>query len=62
MMCRVSTRDVILFLALVSVLCLSAAQLVQAADVNEPRFDKEGNLLRPGVAYREWIYVGTPRV
>ena len=30
-----------------------------ASVIAEPRFDDEGNLLRPE-NYREWIYVGTP--
>ena len=30
-----------------------------AAQTMDPRFDTDGNLLRPE-GYREWIYVGTP--
>ncbi|ETX01162.1 MAG: hypothetical protein ETSY1_08485, partial [Candidatus Entotheonella factor] len=60
MMFRVWTRQAILFLSLVTALWISIALPVVAQEVNEPRFDQEGNLLRPGVGYREWIYVGTP--
>ena len=58
MMFRVGTCHAIWFLGLIAALCI--VQPVLAADVNEPRFDNEGNLLRPDVGYREWIYVGTP--
>ncbi len=54
------TWQTISLMSFVIALSLSIAPSVKAADVDEPRFDKEGNLLRPGIEYREWIYVGTP--
>ena len=49
-----------LLLGLLAILSFYSASSVIAADVNEPRFDAEGNLLLPDAGYREWIYVGTP--
>ncbi len=44
-------------IALASVATLGAAP---GADLPKPTFDKDGNLNRPDVRYREWVYVGTP--
>ncbi len=54
-------RRATLLLSLLTVFSLSYTSLGTAADVNEPRFDPQGNLLLPDEGYREWIYVGTPR-
>ncbi len=53
------TRRVTLLLSLIAGLTICFASLVTGADVNEPHFDQEGNLIRPE-GYREWIHVGTP--
>lgn len=57
---RIRTCQMIGLLSLMAALYVSTVGMVIAEEVNEPRFDEEGNLLRPGVGYREWIYVGTP--
>lgn len=54
------TRRITLLMSLIAALTICFVSLVTAEDVNEPRFDSEGNLLLPDVGYREWIYVGTP--
>ena len=32
----------------------------QAPDFPKPSFNEDGNLIRPDVSYRRWVYVGTP--
>ena len=32
----------------------------QAPDFPKPSFNEDGNLIRPDVSYRQWVYVGTP--
>ncbi len=45
------TRRVTLLMSLIAALTICFASLVTAADVNEPRFDAEGNLLLPDEGY-----------
>jgi hypothetical protein len=39
---------------------LSPSTKVFAQDFPKPTFNDNGELLRPDVSYREWVYVGTP--
>ena len=39
---------------------LSPGTSVLAQDFPKPTFNANGELLRPDVSYREWVYVGTP--
>ena len=39
---------------------LSPNTRVFAQDFPKPGFNEAGELLRPDVSYREWVYVGTP--
>ena len=39
---------------------LSPSTRVLAQDFPKPTFNDNGELLRPDVSYREWVYVGTP--
>ena len=39
---------------------LSAGTSVLAQDFPKPDFNEAGELIRPDVSYREWVYVGTP--
>jgi hypothetical protein len=44
-------------IAIVAVLLVGTAN---AQDYPKPTFDADGNLNRPDISYREWVYVGTP--
>ena len=50
--------------ALVGVFLTPAAALPEATqrapDFPKPSFNEDGNLIRPDVGYRQWVYVGTP--
>ena len=39
---------------------LSPSTSVFAEDFPKPTFNANGELLRPDISYREWVYVGTP--
>ena len=45
------------FLAVTPVLPVGVAQ---SQDFPKPTFDDAGQLIRPDVSYREWVYLGTP--
>ena len=38
---------------------LSTTTSVLAQDFPKPTFNSNGELLRPDISYREWVYVGT---
>lgn len=47
-------------LALAPLVVVATLGAGSGGDLPKPTFDKEGNLLRPDLRYREWVYVGTP--
>ena len=50
-----------LSLTLTSVLQLSPSLLAEPGDAfPKPTFNDNGELMRPDISYREWVYVGTP--
>ena len=45
---------------LITLALLTPSSSVFAQEFPKPVFNAEGELLRPDVSYREWVYVGTP--
>ena len=38
----------------------SWASAVYAGDFPKPSYNDKGEMIRPDISYREWVYVGTP--
>lgn len=58
-------RTILLVTGLVLVAVLYPNTPLQAKasdDFTKPTFNDKGELLRPDVSYREWVYVGTPLI
>ena len=60
---RVLTTQLAAVSALVisGVFCSSTAVYADSeADFPKPSYNDKGEMIRPDISYREWVYVGTP--